>query len=136
MNSETIDLIENIIVEIKHTQVYKTLIESHKKIQIDNDVQSLIETFKIKENAYNNARQYGDYHPDLKVLKRAFIEAKTKLFEHPVVQTYKVSERGVQDLLDQCALGIGEAVSKRIFVKTRLPFQSQKGGSSCSADKV
>ncbi len=136
MNSETLEHIENLIIEIKAEPSYKDFIRTNALIDDNKEIQVLIERFKLAEKRYQEALKYGKHYPGLKELQKAFIEAKTSLYQNDTVKKHKEAERTLQDILDQCALSIAEVVSKRIFVQTRLPFMSQKGGSSCSVDKA
>ncbi len=136
MNSETVKYMDAFIEEVKQHSSYKTLIRLNQAMREDEQVLTAIERFKEAEKSYREAQKYGEYYPDYKKLKKAFIEAKTTLYTHPIVNAYKEAERALEDLLDASAFKLCESISDRIMVKTRLPIPRKKGGVSCSVDKV
>ena len=130
MDSETLQYLERFIEELKSTTTYQALLKYHQELKQDKDVITLSKAFKEKEKAYQEALVYGDFFPNLKERKMAFIKAKKALFEHQIVSTYKKNEREFQDQLDEALYQLTETISPRIFISTRLPLQS-KGGKQC-----
>jgi len=135
MEQKKIELAYELVDEIKQTDTYLHYLEAEQAIKNDSVVQNLSKAFKEAEDAYNDAKQYGKHRPDLKKRQRTFQLAKKALFEHPLVKTYKASEKALQQTLDNVASSIAEAVSPRIKVNYNTGFP-QIGGSSCKVEKA
>lgn len=132
MNSELIYHIDNVIREIEHHDAYKALLSKREMLDNNNDVKTLVQTFKDKEAAYNDVKKYGQHHPDLKAVRRDFQQAKQALFENSDVQTYKTLEKTIQTILDDIVIQIQEAISPRVSIKTETHVNI-KGGSTCKS---
>lgn len=132
MNNELINYIDNVIKEIEEHDAYKALLTKQKMLDNNTEVMALIHTFKEKEAAYNDVKKYGQHHPDLKTVRRAFQQAKQTLFEHDDVQTYKMLEKTIQSILDDIVIQIQETISPRVGIKTETRVNI-KGGSSCKS---
>ena len=135
MEQKKIELAYELVDEIKQTETYLRYLEAERAIKNTPEVQDLSKAFKEAEVAYNEAKQYGKYHPDLKKRQRAFQLAKKALFEHPLVRAFKASEKALQQTLDSVASSIAESISPRIKVNYNTGFP-QIGGSSCKVEKA
>ncbi len=135
MEQKKIELAYELVDEIKETDTYLRYLEAERAIENSPEVQSLSKAFKEAEASYNDAKQYGKYHPDLKKRQQAFQMAKKALFEHPLVKTHKTSEKALQKTLDNVASSIAKSISPRIKVTYNTGFP-QIGGSSCKVEKA
>ncbi|MFW6319076.1 MAG: YlbF family regulator [Bacillota bacterium] len=130
MNNELINYIDNVIKEIEQHNAYQALLIKQRALDNNKEVMALIEAFKETETAYNEVKKYGQHHPDLKTVRRAFQQAKQTLFEHEDVRTYKTLEKTIQSILDDIVIQIQETISPRVGVKTESRVNI-KGGLSC-----
>ncbi|MGM0435517.1 MAG: YlbF family regulator [Bacillota bacterium] len=135
MDQKNIELAYELVDEIKQTKTYLDYAEALAAIEESAEVQALSKAFKEAETAYNDAKQYGKHHPDLKKRQHSFQMTKKALFEHPLVKTFKASERALQQILDNVASSIATSVSPRIKVNYNTGFP-QIGGSSCKVEKA
>ncbi len=135
MDQTKIELAYELVDEIKTSEDYKRYLDALNKVETNPEVQRLSKHFKEAEEKYNEAKQYGVHHPDLKQRQRQFQETKKILFEHPDVQDYKVREKTLQQKLDTVASKLASSISKRIKVNynSGLP---QIGGTSCKVEKA
>lgn len=96
---DILELAEHYADEILESSDFKRLLELKKQIQ-EKCGQKVI-AFKTAEAKYLEAKQYGNYHPDLKKYQLNFVEAKQKLYSDPLVSEYKELEQKLQNKLNQ-----------------------------------
>jgi len=135
MDQKKIELAYELVDEIKQSETYLRYLDNLNAVERSSEVQTLSNRFKVSEEKYNNAKQYGKHHPDLKQRQRDFQVSKKALFEHPAVRAFKASEKALQQTLDGVAARVAESISTRIKVNynTGIP---QIGGSSCKVEKA
>jgi cell fate (sporulation/competence/biofilm development) regulator YlbF (YheA/YmcA/DUF963 family) len=135
MDQTKIELTYALVDELKNSRPYKEYLATLREVEANSDVQTLSEAFKESEEQYNEAKQYGKHHPDLKARQRDFQKNKKALFEHPLVKAHKTREKVLQEILDQVANHIAGSVSKRIKVNYNTGI-SKIGGASCKVEKA
>ncbi len=132
MDDMLLHLTENLICEIQSESIYKNYLKAHNALVQSADVQELIETFKQTSEKYYEAKAFGKHHPNLRMYQSAFSEAKSALYRHPIVDTFKRAEKALEDTLDEVSKRIAETVSSRVKANTKLAFL-ERGGSTCSS---
>lgn len=103
-----------LVDEIKADPSYQRLLELHKQISTNEEIQSLIQSFKAAQDNYTEVQKYGKYHPDLKKVRTDFSEAKMTLYTHPMVAEYKSLEQEIQLMLDDISKQLATAISPKI----------------------
>ncbi len=136
MNQETIEKTYALIDEILETKTFIAFKEAKKALDDCSKATGVIETFNAAKTKYEDAKQYGKYHPDLKRYQRELQVAKTELFNHPRIQEYKRCERAFSEMLDDIALRLAAAISPRIAVDTANTFKKNGGVKVCKTEKA
>ena len=114
MDSKLVGLTYDACDAFKEQAEYKRLLELRKKIDEDKDVQKLISVFSKTKKRYEEAKKYGQYHPDLSKYQKEFQEKKVALMEHKLVKEYKNIEKSLQRYLDQFSIDLANIVSKNV----------------------
>lgn len=114
MNSDLLQKTYDLVDEIKSLDVYKKMIDLSKQIKEQNDIKKLIEDFNKQKIKYEEALQYGKYHPDLKQIQLNLKDAKEKLYNNDIIKEYKACEKEIQSLLDNVSKELAQTVSKKI----------------------
>lgn len=135
MNEKLLELTNNLIDALTQDKVYQDLINLDKEVSESETLLPLIYRFQETKKKYEDAKQYGKYHPDLKRYTKDYQEAKEALFTHETIKAYKQAEKAFQFLLDDIAKTLAESVSSQVKYEHRYKF-SHKGGGSCSTGKV
>jgi len=125
MKQEFIELTYDIVDEIKSSVTYKRLLELHKVVEFDENIKVLIAQFKKANKQYDEVKKYGEYHPDLQVIKRTFSEAKVALYQHPTVAEYKQLEQLLQKQLDHISATIAQSITTKIKHPNELGFMQK-----------
>ena len=73
--------------EWKQTEAYQTFMDAKNELT-NPSLLPLIDSFETTKYAYENVIRYGKYHPDYETATKAFIEAKTALYQTPQYQAY------------------------------------------------
>ena len=105
------DLAEDYAEEIINSADFKRLLEVKKEIR--KTLSGKIMAFKTAEAKYLEAKEYGQYHPNLEEYKHRFIETKTKLFSEELVKEYKELEFIIQEKLNQDINDLKKNVSNK-----------------------
>jgi len=134
MNETMIETIYELIDEIKGLKSYQSLKSIEKDIEMSKDAQSLIKRFKEAESKYHEVKKYSTYHPDFKTRKKAFQEASYNLFRHPLIKSYKTSEKALNQTLEEVAFRLAKCISPRLKVDTNVSLTAL-GGKSCKTDQ-
>ena len=134
MDSELLKIADLVILEIQQMPEYKRWIDTNRLIELDKDIQSLMSAFNQSKSRYEEAKKYGEYHPNLKQYRSQYQKAKTALFSHPTVIEHKNAEKAVQSVLLTLSKNIATSVSTRVPYQTALSSYSE--GKSCSIEKV
>jgi cell fate (sporulation/competence/biofilm development) regulator YlbF (YheA/YmcA/DUF963 family) len=114
MRQEWLEATENLIAELLDSSLYKTLETAHVTLHQAKDLEPLIERYTHDKSRFDEARRFGQHHPDLKAIKAAFQASKTALFNDVRVQTYLSAHSALQAFLSTLATRLGESVSKSI----------------------
>jgi len=114
MNQQVLEQIYHVVDELKQTSDYKRLLELHKIIASSDDIKSKVQAFKRWNDKYNDVKQYGKYHPDLKATRQSFANAKAALYNEPVVAEYKQLEQSIQEQLDTISRTIAKTISPKV----------------------
>ncbi len=73
--------------EWKQTEAYLTYIDAKNGLS-DPSLVPLIDSFEKTKKTYEEVIRYGKYHPDFDSATKAFIEAKTALYQTLEYQAY------------------------------------------------
>ncbi len=95
---DILELADQYANKIIESSEFKRLLELKKQIQ-EKCSQKVI-AFKTAEAKYIEAKQYGNYHPDLKKYQLNFMETKKILYSDPLVSQYKELEQKIQNKLN------------------------------------
>ena len=110
------DLAESYAEDFVNSLDFKKLLEL--KQEIKKTLSGKIIAFKTKEAKYLEAKEYGEYHPNLKEYQIAFSEAKKNLYEQPLMKEYKKLELELQSKLDRDMNEIKILISNKFKVKS------------------
>lgn len=111
---KTLDLVYDLVDDIKSKQEYKRYIELHQKMEEDQEIKELIKVFNKIKVKYEEVSKYGKYHPDLKQVQQELSVTKAKVYEHPVIKEYKELEKDIQKELNHISAQIAQSVSLKI----------------------
>lgn len=114
MDKELLDLTYKACDAFKGQAAYQRLLELKGLIQDNQEVNELIANFKKAKEAYEEAKTYGKYHPDLERYQSVFQKTKIAMMSNDVVREYKSLEKALQKKLDQFSIALAESVSKNI----------------------
>lgn len=114
MKQSWLDATYDVIDEIKSQENYKEWVALRKTIAEDPTIQVLVKAYQKTANKYEEAKQYGSHHPDLKAYQLAFSQAKQQLYTHPIVMRYKELEKTIQRQLDDISRAIATSISPKI----------------------
>ena len=103
----TYDLVDEII----DNEIFKELLALKKRIDIE--CISQINKFNDLKAKYVEISKYGEYHPDIKIVRKELSEAKVALYSNPLVIAYKDKENAVQKFLDSIKNEIVSEVCKK-----------------------
>lgn len=105
------ELTEDYAQEIIDSEDFQRLLEVKELIK--KTLSQKIIAFKTAEAKYVEAKNYGNYHPDLKKYQEEFIAAKTSLYSESLVKEYKELETKVQQRLDCDLNDLKKSVSNK-----------------------
>ncbi|MGL4337684.1 MAG: YlbF family regulator [Turicibacter sp.] len=96
------------IISLPICQKYKAL---QQEMRDDEALQKLIFAFEKAKEQYAEVERYGHkYHPDYKKVSAQLIQSKTALFEHPLIKSFKACEKEIQEVLNNVALTLSDAI--------------------------
>lgn len=104
-------LTEDYAQEIIDSDDFQRLLELKELIK--KNLSHKIVAFKTAEAKYVEAKNYGNYHPDLKKYQEEFIIAKTNLYSENLVKEYKELETKIQERLDHDLNDLKKSVSNK-----------------------
>ena len=135
MKQEIFTLAYELVDEIKASDTYRAYRRADQAARESEEVQKLSRAFKETEELYNDAKQYGKHHPDLKKRQTDFQEAKKALYSHPLVKDQKEKERALQTMLDEIGRRLADTVSPRLKFQSGAGLPSI-GGGTCNPGKA
>lgn len=112
------DLIDKYVDELTESKEFKRLLQL-KKI-IDSKYGLLIISLKTKEAKYLEAKQYGDYYPNLKDLQLEFSNAKKELYSKEEVVEYFNLEKSIQAMLDDDFNELKYEISNKLKINNTI----------------
>lgn len=114
MEQQVIEKVYDVIDEMKQSSSYKRLLVLRQQIEESDAIQEKVNAFQQWNDAYNDVKKYGKYHPDLQQTRSRFRHAKQTLYEDPIVAEYKQLEQAIQQQLDSISMQIAHAISLKI----------------------
>ncbi|MCK5762021.1 MAG: YlbF family regulator [Candidatus Izimaplasma sp.] len=114
MKEKVINLVYELVDEIKNSETYIRLLELKDLMDTDTATIKLITDFNEDKTKYNEVSKYGEYHPDLKEVKIALSKSKEALFANETISEYKKLEKEVQKILDNISRRIARSVSLKV----------------------
>lgn len=135
MKQEVLTLAYELVDEIKDSETYRAYRHADQAVRESDEVKMLSKAFKETEEKYNDAKQYGKHHPDLKKRQKAFQNAKKALYDHPLVKDQKEKERALQTMLDDIGSTLAKSVSPRLKFNSGSGLPSI-GGATCNPEKA
>ncbi|MEC9485018.1 MAG: YlbF family regulator [Candidatus Izemoplasma sp.] len=137
MNQEVMIKAYDLVDEIKSSDAYQEYIKLENDIANNKDIQETVAQFQKAKSAYEEAKQYGKHHPDLKSRQRTLADVKKNLYSYSSVARYKQLEIKLQKQLDRISKTIANAISLHIPHPNELGIlQVEKGENSCSNESV
>ncbi len=113
---------EQIADDIINHPICQQYVTLQQELKADSTAKQYIDDFEKAKAAYADVERYGGkYHPDYKVVLAQLIQTKTTLFEYPLIQTLKQTERELQQLLSE----VSETISSMSF------FEKPRKNSKC-----
>jgi cell fate (sporulation/competence/biofilm development) regulator YlbF (YheA/YmcA/DUF963 family) len=114
MNTTWLHATYDLVDEIKTQEDYKRLLELKHGMETDPQLQDLILQFQQSSEKYEDVKQYGKHHPDLKRVRATFARDKERLYTHPIVREYKQLEQQIQAKLDLISKTVATSISSKI----------------------
>ena len=114
MKDTVLNIVYDLVDEIKSKEEYKRLLELKKIMDNDPYIIELIEKFNKSKIKFEEVSKYGKYHPDLKKVQLELAEIKTEVFTNKVILEYKKLEKDLQKILDDTSKAIAQGVSPNI----------------------
>lgn len=114
------ELADSYAEEFMKCSDFSRLLELKKWIK--ENLTALIVKFKTTEAKYLEAKQYGEYHPNLKEYQKAFVAAKARLYQEAAVQEYLELESKLQRRLDEDLNKLKKSVSNKFALSLMRDF--------------
>lgn len=114
MKDTVLNLVYDLVDEIKSKKEYNKLIELKKVMDSDPYIISILDKFEKSKTKFEEVSKYGKYHPDLKKVQIELAEIKTEVFTNEIIQNYKKMEKELQKILDDVSRQIAQGVSPNI----------------------
>jgi cell fate (sporulation/competence/biofilm development) regulator YlbF (YheA/YmcA/DUF963 family) len=114
MKDIVLNLVYDLVDEIKSKEEYIELLELKKVMDSDPYIIDLLDRFNKSKNKFEEVSKYGKYHPDLKQVQLDLAEVKTEVFTNKIIQKYKKMEKELQKILDEASRQIAQGVSPNI----------------------
>lgn len=114
MKDIVLNLVYELVDEIKSKEEYIRLMELKKVMDSDPYILKLLDRFKKSKIKFEEVSKYGKYHPDLKKAQLELAQIKTEVFTNKTIMEYKKLERELQKLLDATSKEIAQSVSPNI----------------------
>ncbi|QMS85524.1 YlbF family regulator [Candidatus Xianfuyuplasma coldseepsis] len=114
MEQQIIENVYELIDELKQSLRYKRLLVLKQQIEESSVIQEKVAAFQQWNDAYNDVKKYGQYHPDLQHTRTQFRKVKQALYEDSIVAEYKRLEQEIQQRLDSISAQIAQAISTKI----------------------
>jgi len=114
MKDKVLNLVYDLVDEIKSKEEYIRLLELKKIMDNDPYIIDLLDTFNKSKIKFEEVSKYGKYHPDLKKVQLELAEIKTEVFTNNVIMEYKKLEKELQKILDDTSREIAQGVSPNI----------------------
>ena len=114
MNQNILDAVYQLTDDIKQSDDYRRLLEQKTKLEQDPAIGERLAAYQNWQAKYDEVRQYGTHHPDLKRVQLAYRDAREALFSHPDVRTFVQLEKAIQARLDDIARALATTVSDKI----------------------
>ena len=108
------DLADLYAEKIIKSDDFKRFIELNKLIK--SNLSKEIIAFKTAESLYNDACQYGKYHPDLKKYQLRLSETKKNFYSNPLMIEYKKLEFKIQSELNSDFNELKKAISNKLEI--------------------
>ena len=115
MTDSLITLTDQTIEEWMHSESFQAVKAAQEKLN-DETVKSLLESFRLAQENYQDAKKYGKHHPDLGRYSKAFQEAKVALYTHPLMVDYQMASQHFQQQLDAFTQALAHTISKQISI--------------------
>lgn len=127
------DQLEVVFKKLVQSVTFQKYLEQKALLKETREVQELQNMFIQAKIEYERIEPYGKYAPDFREKKRAVRQAKRSLDLHPVVSEFRISETGLQAVLDEITIQLARTISSDIKVDTGNPFFETKSscGGSC-----
>lgn len=84
---------------ICRSELFQTYKAYQQKVERDDEVQTLLQEFKKKQDAFEEMSRFGTYHPDYVRVKKEYQKAKIALMNHPTFNRYKRLEKEFETTL-------------------------------------
>jgi cell fate (sporulation/competence/biofilm development) regulator YlbF (YheA/YmcA/DUF963 family) len=120
MNELRVEMVDEIIRDIKSSKCYQSLLEHYDIMENDLELKKQLEQLEKAKNKYFEAKQYGAFHPDLKDRQRVYAEVKSSVFSLPIIIDFKKSESCVQEMLQEISEELASVVSSNIKFPNEL----------------
>jgi len=114
MDQRLLDLTYRACDAFKSQVQYQRLIELKKIMKSVQEIEDLVSSFQKAKSKYEEAKTYGQYHPDLSRYQKAFQLAKIEMMSNEVIKEYMKIEKDLQKQLDQFSIDLAQSVSTNI----------------------
>lgn len=114
MKDIVLNLVYELVDEIKSKEEYTRLLELKKVMDSDPYIIKLLDDFKNSKKKFEEVSKYGKFHPDLKKVQLELSEIKTQVYTNKTIMEYKRLEKELQKILDNTSREIAESVSPTI----------------------
>jgi cell fate (sporulation/competence/biofilm development) regulator YlbF (YheA/YmcA/DUF963 family) len=117
-----LDQVDLIAAQLKKSAVFQTYLAAKRHLAEDQVAQVKVSALQEAKAAYDLIKDYGQYAPDYRQIRRRAQKAQRVVALDPSVAAFRQAELDLQTVLDEIGVTIANSISKDIMVATGNPF--------------
>lgn len=117
-----LDQVDLIAAQLKKSAVFQTYLAAKRHLAEDRVAQVKVSALQEAKAAYDQIKDYGQYAPDYRQIRRRAQKAQRVVALDPSVAAFRQAELDLQTVLDEIGVTIANSISKDIMVATGNPF--------------
>ncbi|KRK35140.1 hypothetical protein FC07_GL000256 [Loigolactobacillus bifermentans DSM 20003] len=117
-----LDQVDLVSSKLKESSVFQAYLVAKRRLAQDQAAQIKVSALQEAKAAYDQIKDYGQYAPDYRQLRRRAQKAQRVVALDPSVATFRQCELDLQTVLDEISVTIANSISKDIMVATGNPF--------------
>lgn len=117
-----LDQVDLIAAQLKKSAVFQTYLAAKRHLAENQVAQVKVSALQEAKAAYDQIKDYGQYAPDYRQIRRRAQKAQRVVALDPSVAAFRQAELDLQTVLDEIGVTIANSISKDIMVATGNPF--------------